>query len=183
MSVDVTNVGPRAGQEVVQLYVTDVEATLSCPVKELKGFRKVALAPGETRTVTMTLDRAALQHYDPHQARWCAEPGTFRVLLGTSSQDIRLAAEFQAVGRNPYGLGPDTPINKIVAHPGAVAVLQRYLPEEIASTDGLNVILLFFPHQPLSKTWAMRFAPALRDKSEAERQEIKRRIYEELAAL
>ncbi len=183
VSVDVTNVGPRAGQEVVQLYVTDVEATLSCPVKELKGFRKVALAPGETRTVTMTLDRAALQHYDPHQARWCAEPGTFRVLLGTSSQDIRLAAEFQAVGRNPYGLGPDTPINKIVAHPGAVAVLQRYLPEEIASTDGLNVILLFFPHQPLSKTWAMRFAPALRDKSEAERQEIKRRIYEELAAL
>ncbi len=79
VAVDVTNVGDRPGQEVVQLYLSDLEASLPVPVKQLKGFCKVALAPGETRTVTLSVDREALQYYDPYRTMWCAEPGTFRV--------------------------------------------------------------------------------------------------------
>ncbi|HEX6287708.1 MAG TPA: glycoside hydrolase family 3 C-terminal domain-containing protein [Herpetosiphonaceae bacterium] len=92
VSVDVTNTGQRAGAEIVQLYVQDVASTLTRPQKELKGFAKVALAPGETQTVTLTLDRTALAFWDDLRQAWVAEAGEFRVLVGGSSQDIRASA-------------------------------------------------------------------------------------------
>jgi beta-glucosidase len=94
VSVDVTNTGTRAGQEVVQLYVRDVESYLVRPEKELKAFAKVALEPGETRTVTMTLDERALSFYDDAQAKWVAESGEFEVWVGASSRDVRCKAGF-----------------------------------------------------------------------------------------
>jgi beta-glucosidase len=60
------------------------------PVKELKGFRKVHLEPGESKQVTMTLDKSALSYYDPVRKQWIAEPGDFEVLVGSSSADIKL---------------------------------------------------------------------------------------------
>ncbi|MBE7555683.1 MAG: glycoside hydrolase family 3 C-terminal domain-containing protein [Anaerolineales bacterium] len=93
--VDVTNTGPRPGQEVVQLYVHDVTARLTRPPKELKGFAKVALAPGQTKTVTLTLDRQALAYWDDAQQAWVAEAGEFEVLLGRSAQDIQARARFR----------------------------------------------------------------------------------------
>jgi beta-glucosidase len=183
VSVDVTNVGARAGQEVVQLYLSDVEANLPVPAKQLKGFAKVALTPGETRTVTLTLDREALQYYDPYPAMWCAEPGVFRVLVGTSAEDIRLTAEFQAVGRDPYGFGPDTPISKLVSDARAVAVLQRHLPAALTSPEALQVSLQYFPHQSFEKTWAMRIAPALFGQTAAEKDALLERIYADLAEI
>lgn len=89
VSVDVTNTGQRAGQEVVQLYVRDVAASVSRPLKELKGFKKVALDPGETQTVTFILDRAALAFWNAERHAWVAEAGAFEVLIGSSSADIR----------------------------------------------------------------------------------------------
>ena len=89
ISVDVTNTGERAGQEVVQLYVGDCVSSLPRPVKELKGFEKIALGPGQTRTVTFTLTPEALQYYDDTKGAWVAEPGEFKAFVGAASDDIR----------------------------------------------------------------------------------------------
>ncbi len=94
VSVTVTNTGVRAGKEVVQLYVADKVSSLARPPKELKGFKKVSLDPGESKTIDFTLDQRALSFYDPTQKRWVAEPGEFEVLVGSSSRDIRLRAAF-----------------------------------------------------------------------------------------
>lgn len=94
VTLTVTNSGQVAGKEVVQLYLADPQSSLPRPPKELKGFVKVALAPGESRTVTLTLDERALSFYDPAQKRWVAEAGEFEVLIGSSSRDIRLRGRF-----------------------------------------------------------------------------------------
>jgi beta-glucosidase len=88
VSVTVRNTGDRAGQEVAQLYVRDVESSLVRPPKELKGFAKVALEPGESTVVRFTLDRRAFAFYDPKQGAWVVEPGTFELLVGASASDI-----------------------------------------------------------------------------------------------
>ncbi len=94
VSVDVQNTGKRAGKETVQIYVRDIESRLTRPEKELKAFDKVALAPGETKTVAFALDQDALAYYDPAQARWVAEAGEFELLVGSSSRDIRQTGRF-----------------------------------------------------------------------------------------
>ncbi|HSH02941.1 MAG TPA: glycoside hydrolase family 3 C-terminal domain-containing protein [Anaerolineae bacterium] len=89
VSVDVTNEGERWGQEVVQVYVHDRASRLRRPEKELKGFAKVGLAPGETKTVTIELDFRAFAYYDPAYGDWVTEDGMFDVLIGASATDIR----------------------------------------------------------------------------------------------
>jgi beta-glucosidase len=105
VTIDVTNSGQRPGQEIVQLYVADVAARLARPAKELKGFAKVSLAPGETTTVTLTLDRQALAFWDDAQQAWLAEAGQFEVLVGSSSEDIKARAGFSLTGTVVFG-GP-----------------------------------------------------------------------------
>ncbi len=89
VSVDVSNTGPVAGKEIVQVYVHDHASRLVRPYKELKGFAKVALEPGETKTVTIPLDFRAFAYYDPAYGRWITEDGKFDILVGASSADIR----------------------------------------------------------------------------------------------
>jgi len=96
--VDITNTGKRAGKEVVQLYVRDVASRLPRPDKELKGFNKVDLAPGETKQVVFKLTERDLSFYDPEAKRWIAEPGDFDLLVGSSSRDIRLQARLAYEG-------------------------------------------------------------------------------------
>lgn len=98
VSVDVTNTGSCAGQEVVQLYVRDEEARVARPLQELKSFAKVALEPGETKQVTLTLDWRALAFYDTAVHDWVTEAGTFELLVGSSSRDVRLRKRFEWVG-------------------------------------------------------------------------------------
>ena len=93
VSVDVKNTGAAAGSEVVQLYVHDAEAGAPRPVRELKAFEKIKLKPGETRTVSMTLDRDALSYFSPDKNAWTAEPGEFEIQVGRSSRDIRLTGK------------------------------------------------------------------------------------------
>jgi beta-glucosidase len=95
VSLEVTNTGARAGAEVVQLYVRDVEARVPRPHKELKGFAKVELEPGEKKRVSIGIDRRALEFYDADARQWVAEPGAFELLIGASATDIRLEASFQ----------------------------------------------------------------------------------------
>jgi beta-glucosidase len=89
VTVPVKNTGPRAGAEVVQLYVSDKVSSLPRPPKELKGFRKVYLEPGEERLVTFTLDEEAFHFHDPARGGRVVEPGAFDILVGSSSADIK----------------------------------------------------------------------------------------------
>ena len=89
VSVRVKNTGKRTGQETVQLYVSDKKASLPRPVKELKGFQKVTLAPGEEKEVNFIVTREALSFFDDRKHAWVAEPGTFEALIGASATDIR----------------------------------------------------------------------------------------------
>jgi beta-glucosidase len=90
VSFDLTNSGSVEAQETAQVYVQDVESSLSRPMKELKAFDKVSLAPGETRRVTLALDERALSFWDPRVKSFVAEPGTFKISVGASATDIRL---------------------------------------------------------------------------------------------
>lgn len=87
-TVSVTNTGKVAGSETVQLYIHDCESSLPRPYKELKGFRKVYLQPGETKEVTITIGKDALSFYDDKTASWTAEPGQFEALVGNASDNI-----------------------------------------------------------------------------------------------
>ncbi len=97
ISVDVTNTGPRAGDEVAQLYIHDVLASVTRPVMELKGFQRVTLQPGETRTITFHLGVNQLAFYDREMA-FVVEPGTIEVMVGSSSVDLPCRATFEIVG-------------------------------------------------------------------------------------
>jgi beta-glucosidase len=94
VSYTVTNCGFRFGQEVAQLYIQDVEASVERPVKELKGFAKVALQPGESKVVRHNIDQRALSFWDTPSNDWKAEPGAFNVLVGPSSERIALLGAF-----------------------------------------------------------------------------------------
>ena len=92
VSLKVRNTGSRDGAEVVQLYVHDGHSKIDRPLRELKGFQRVALKAGETKTIELKLDRAALSYWSPEKNDWVADPGTFEVQVGASSRDIRLKA-------------------------------------------------------------------------------------------
>ena len=94
LSIDVTNDGERAGQEVVQVYVGDPESRLQRPPRELRAFEKIQLEPGETRSVRFALSPRALSYWDPEAGGWVAEPGRFSVAIGASANDIRAEGEF-----------------------------------------------------------------------------------------
>lgn len=94
VSVDVTNSGKVAGKEVVQLYIGDEESALERPLKELKGFRKVYLEPGETKSVTFEIEPEMLQYFDDTKHEWVLENGKFTAYVGSSSDDIRTEVSF-----------------------------------------------------------------------------------------
>jgi len=100
VSVDVANVGDKAGKEVVQLYIKDVQCRVERPEKELKGFSKVFLKPGEMKTVSIELDHTALSFFVSDFMHWTVEPGEFEALVGSSSRDIRLKGKFISDGKN-----------------------------------------------------------------------------------
>lgn len=93
-TVTVKNTGKVAGKEVVQLYIGDDKASVIRPAKELKSFKKVALEPGEEKTVTMTINTDDLAFFDEAKHEWVAEPGTFKAYIGASSADIKAAVPF-----------------------------------------------------------------------------------------
>ncbi|HEY4878229.1 MAG TPA: fibronectin type III-like domain-contianing protein, partial [Candidatus Acidoferrales bacterium] len=95
VTMKIRNEGKRAGAEVVELYIHDGHSHVDRPVKELKGFRRIELAPGQSSEVSFTLDRSALAYYSTEKKKWIAEPGKFDVLVGASSADIRLKGSFE----------------------------------------------------------------------------------------
>ena len=94
-TVNVTNTGKCAGAETIQLYISDKEASVDRPVKELKAFSKVFLQPGETRDVVLTIGRDALSFYDEATHAWVVEPGVFEALIGTASDQLPAKCSFE----------------------------------------------------------------------------------------
>ena len=95
LHTSIKNTGSRSGAETVQLYIRDVKSSLPRPVKELKGFQKVTLAPGEQRDITFTIDKSMLSYYDDSKGEWVMEPGRFEALIGASAGDIKSKVAFE----------------------------------------------------------------------------------------
>lgn len=93
----IKNTGKVAGAEVAQLYVSKVGSTIKRPVKELKGFQKIFLKPGESRKITLTLTDDAYKYYNEQRKQWVTEPGKYDILVGSSSRDLRLRAEVEKI--------------------------------------------------------------------------------------
>ena len=95
LHTSIKNTGSREGAETVQLYIRDVKSSLPRPVKELKGFQKLTLAPGEQRDITFTIDKSMLSYYDDSKGEWVMEPGRFEALIGASAGDIKSKVAFE----------------------------------------------------------------------------------------
>jgi len=91
---ELANTGDRAGAEVAEIYVQPVNPSVFRPLKELKGFKKVFLQPGENQKISVMLDQNAFAYYDVNKKGWVAEKGEYKILVGSSSRDIRLHGKF-----------------------------------------------------------------------------------------
>ena len=131
VSVDVTNTGKMAGKEVVQVYVHDHKSKLVRPPKELKGFTKVELQPGETKTVTVVLDFRAFAYYHPAYRQWITEDGEFDLLIGASSTDIRCTqtVSLQSTVKLPSILNRDSTMREWIEDPRGMSVLAPFLQQ------------------------------------------------------
>ncbi|MBL8063707.1 MAG: glycoside hydrolase family 3 C-terminal domain-containing protein [Anaerolineales bacterium] len=128
VSVDVTNTGKIAGKEIVQVYVHDQKSTLVRPQKELKGFAKVALQPGETKTVSIQLDFRAFAFYHPEYKQWITEDGDFDILIAASAADIRqsMTVTLQSTLSLPCVLDVESTVREWLADPRGKAVFGPY---------------------------------------------------------
>ncbi|UQU63059.1 glycoside hydrolase family 3 C-terminal domain-containing protein [Couchioplanes caeruleus] len=118
VTLTVTNTGPRAGKETVQVYVTDPQATVFRPEQELRGFAQVALEPGESKPVTVELGHRAFAFWHPALRRWTVEGGTFGIRAGASSRDIRLETTVELTGDDiTTPLTPSSTVDEWLAHP------------------------------------------------------------------
>lgn len=125
--VDVQNTGARAGREVVQLYVADRTGTAGRPEKELKGFAKISLQPGETKTVELSVDARSFSWYSEALGDWYAAPGRYELLVGHSSRDIRgtAAVEFRTKKRLPFHVDENTTVGELLADPRTAPAVQQ----------------------------------------------------------
>jgi beta-glucosidase len=133
VTVDVTNTGSLAGKEIVQVYVRDRQSGLVRPEKELKGFAKVALQPGETRSVSIALDFRAFAYYHPEYKQWITESGDFDILIAASSADIRhsLTVTLESTLQLPCILDKESTIREWKADPrGSVVITPLLLKME-----------------------------------------------------
>ncbi|WP_265520193.1 glycoside hydrolase family 3 C-terminal domain-containing protein [Oerskovia flava] len=128
VGVRVTNTGPVAGAEVVQVYVGDPEASVQRPERELKAFTKVPLAPGESRELTFELTARDLSYWHPVLRRWVVEGGEFRVSVGTSSRDLHGTVSLDVTGEDvALPLSPMSTVTEALTHPVAGPVVRAAL--------------------------------------------------------
>lgn len=133
VSVDVENTGKMAGKEVVQLYVADQESTVIRPLKELKGFEKVELAPGEKKTVTFHLDKRAFAYYSVKIHDWHVESGVFEIMVGVSSADIKLTKKVnvESTVKIPFVYTTDTTMGDVLKNPRAKEIVKELFRVDI----------------------------------------------------
>lgn len=126
VSLDVTNTGCVAGKEIIQIYVRPDGIEMPRPVRELKGFAKVELAPGETKTVTIKLDRRTFAYWEERLHEWFVEPGRYIIEAGSSSRDIRLTGAVTYQGRPlTVEITPDSTMGDLLRLPGGEQIVQQ----------------------------------------------------------
>ncbi len=161
VSVDVTNTGDRTGKHVVQVYVHTTAGPVRRPVRELRAFAKVELAPGETRTVTLDLDRRAFAYWDVRHDRWVVAPGTYAVQVATSSRDVELEAALELAGEVVVTeLTLDSTVGEWATHPVVGPTMLAEMtadmpPDERASLTGQAELLRMVESMPLRKVLGM----------------------------
>ena len=142
VSVTVKNTGHVAGREVVQLYVRDCESTVIRPVKELKGFEKIELAPGESKVIVFTLERNAFAFYSDKIHDWFVESGDFEVMIGSSSRDIKLSSviHVESDDKMPFVCTPNTTMGDVFALENGAKYLEKLVGSfaESLSTESEN---------------------------------------------
>ena len=138
VSVDVTNTGDMAGKEVVQLYVKDCTNSAIRPEKELKGFEKVALDPGETKTVTMELDKRSFAWYNTDLHDWFAASGEYKILIGASSRDIRLESKIQLNSSQeiPLHVHMNTTLGELFRNPKTAETAKKLTASYLSILNG-----------------------------------------------
>lgn len=151
VTADITNTGSREGKEVVQLYVADHESTVIRPVKELKGFEKVLLAPGETKTVSFALDKRSFAYWNTELHDWHVESGEFDICIGTSSADIACKKTVTVTSTQPLSVHYtlDSIFGDIMKDPKAMAVMapllqkmqEAFTPAPDAKNDKASVAI------------------------------------------
>lgn len=131
VTVDVTNTGKVAGKEIVQVYVHDQKSELVRPHKELKGFVKVELQPGETKTVSVELDFRAFAYYHPRYQQWITEDGDYDILIGASAADIRhsVTVTLKSTLELPCLIDKESTIREWMADPRSRAILEPVFEE------------------------------------------------------
>ncbi len=161
VSVDVTNTGKVSGKEIVQVYVHDQKSGLVRPEKELKGFAKVELQPGETKTVSISLDFRAFAYYHPEYKQWITESGEFDLLVAASAADIRakLTVQLESTLNLPCMLDKESTIREWTADPRGHALITPLLEkmQEMSkqafgddSTEGVGMnVMDMFMDMPL----------------------------------
>lgn len=154
VTVTVKNTGSRPGKETVQLYVSDVESSVIRPLRELKGFAKIELQPGEAREVTFTLNKRSFAYYNVQLGDWHVESGVFNILVGASSRDIRLTAplEVKSTVRLAAKFHRNTTVGDLLANPLTADKAKHYssiFGLESAMEDNPEMFLAMMKYMPL----------------------------------
>ena len=175
--VDVTNTGSRFGKEAVQLYVSDTgdqTGRPARPVRELKGFSKVALGPGETKTVSFTLDKRAFAYYEERLNDWIVPTSDYAVEIGASSADIRLSAPVRVTGTKalPLKIRPDTVFGELLRDPRT----QQYTMDNLISNQSAGI--LSFPPEAIAALMDHNPIRGLRNFGNKSAEEVEKVMYD-----
>jgi beta-glucosidase len=159
VKVRVKNTGNMPGKEIVQLYVRDVESSVIRPEKELKGFEKIELQPGEEKEVTFTLDKRAFAYYNVDIKDWYVETGEFEILVGSSSRDIRLreTIKVNSTRKIKKRFDRNTPIGDLLEDPMGAMVFKQLMEQLMQSSplfagiggEGSQMMRAMFRYMPL----------------------------------
>ena len=138
VSVDVKNIGSRAGKETVQLYIADKTGVINRPVHELKGFEKVSLEPGETKTVTFELDKRSFAWYSTKINDWYAANGKYTIEIGRSSRDIELSQDIELSGSFmlPPVIDQDVQLGELLTYDKTAAITRKMFAEASTQFSG-----------------------------------------------
>ena len=141
VSIDITNIGKVFGKEVVQLYIEDLESTVIRPIRELKGFTKVALNPGETKTVKFELSKRAFAYYNTKISDWHVESGEFNIAIGKSSRDIlcREKVFVESTVTIPVIYDENSTIGDILSNPESAIKLKPLIDKYASTTEFISV--------------------------------------------
>lgn len=151
VEVEVTNTGSLTGAEVVQLYISAPKSDFDKPDKELKGFKKVYLDPGETTKIVFCIKKEDLAHYHCGLEDFITEPGLYRIMVGRSSEDIVVQQEVKLECRDPFGWNVITGIGKLVSNSKVVEILDEALQGDVMKICAIPI--QYAPDRTLKEIW------------------------------